>query len=147
TPASGPTTTTSPHSNGTTRSFATATLERTPPRLGLGEPGSVPSARHARAAPESDRVPADHHRRRRAAGDHHRDRRRGATVGFGSWLPVLAELLDRSAHRARTVRLAPVDRVVEPHVHRAGVGGGDRRGARQPRAHPEAPRPHLVVAR
>ena len=59
-------------------------------------------------------------------------------VGFRSRVPVVAELLDRSAHRARAVRLAPVDRVAQPDVHRPGVGGGDRRGARQPRAHPEA---------
>ena len=70
--------------------------------------GATPTIRrgHARAAPEPDRVPADHHRRRRPAGDHHRHRRRGAAVGLGSRVPVVAELLDRSAHRARAVRLA-----------------------------------------
>ena len=89
--------------------------------------------RHASAAPEPDRVPADHDRRRGAAGDHHRHRRRRAPDGLGSRVPVVAELPEGqlTAHGAVT-STPPVDRVAQPDVHRPRVGRGDRRGARQP---------------
>ena len=58
-------------------------------------------ARHASAAPEPGRVPADHARGRGAAGDHHRHRRRRCGSRLGPRVPVVAELLVGPAHRAR----------------------------------------------
>ncbi len=116
-------------------------------RIGAAAGPSVPSAGHASAAPEPARVPPDHDRGRGAAGDHHRHRWRGAPQRLGPRVPVVAQLLERSAHRARAVRLAPVDRVAQPHVHRPRVGRGHRGGAREPRAHPEAHGSRVAVTR
>ena len=118
------------------------------PHRPAGRGTSVPSAAHASAAPEPARVPPDHDRGRGAAGDHHRHRWRGAadaTRGSG-------------ARRGRTARQASSPRTrrpsehqwiehAQPDVHRPRVGGGDRRRAREPGAHPEAHGPRVAVGR
>ena len=88
---------------------------------------------HARAAPEPDRVPADHDRGRGAAGDHHRHRRRrasDATRVSGARSGVSCPKSQLQAHGPSNEH-ATIEHA-QPAVHRPRVGRGDRRGARQP---------------